>query len=156
MTYRIASTTTRRRCPSGRPPAAVWQAGTGSSGPISAHSPSVASEGYKRERRQHKRAHAHAGATRQTGTRAPGEAGWFRHPCHYQEPRSHSSQTGSRHPKITTRPAPPHLGSETGTKVFLPGAGRPQAGYTFHVTNGGDDGVEPAAVARQEHGARLS
>ena len=48
-------------------------------------------------------AHAHAGVTGQTGTRAPGEAGWFRHPCHYQEPSAHSSQPGNCHPKITTR-----------------------------------------------------
>ena len=45
ITYRIASTTTRRLCSSGRPPALVWQAGTGSSGAISAHSASVVSEG---------------------------------------------------------------------------------------------------------------
>ena len=102
MTYRIASTTTRRLCSSGRPPAAVWQAGTGSNGAISAHSASVVSEGYKRRRRQHGRAHAQAGVARQTGTRAPGVAGWFRHPCHYQEPCSHTSQSGSCHPKTTT------------------------------------------------------
>ena len=45
MTYRIASTTTRRLCSSGRPPAGVWQAGAGNSGAISAHSASVVSEG---------------------------------------------------------------------------------------------------------------
>jgi hypothetical protein len=45
MTYRIASTTTRRQCSSGRPPARVWQADTGSNGAISAHSTSAVSEG---------------------------------------------------------------------------------------------------------------
>jgi hypothetical protein len=45
MTYRIASTTTRRQWVSGRPPAVVWQAGTGSNGVNSAHSESVVSEG---------------------------------------------------------------------------------------------------------------
>jgi hypothetical protein len=45
MTYRIASTTTRRLCSSGRPPAGVWQAGAGNNGAISAHSASVVSEG---------------------------------------------------------------------------------------------------------------
>src|SRR5215472_11251970 len=31
-------------------------------------------------RRQHQRAHAHAGVARQAGTRAPGEAGWVSSP----------------------------------------------------------------------------
>jgi hypothetical protein len=43
--YRIASTTARRQFAPGRPPTVVWQAGKGSSGAISAHSPSVVSEG---------------------------------------------------------------------------------------------------------------
>ena len=112
MTYRIASTTTRRLCCSGRPPDRAWQAGTGSNGAISAYSESVASEGYKRKRRQHRRVQAQAGVAGQTGTRAPGVAGWFRHPRHYQEPHSHSSQPSSRYPKITNTSPP---GSDTGT-----------------------------------------
>jgi hypothetical protein len=45
ITYRIASTTALRQLVSGRPPARVWQAGTGSNGASSAHSASVVPEG---------------------------------------------------------------------------------------------------------------
>ena|SRR5579863_1820590 len=54
----------------------------------------------------------------QTGTRAPGVAGWFRHPRHYQEPCLHASPTaltGDHKP-----PGTPSPGSETATKSTKP------------------------------------
>src|SRR5215472_1617539 len=112
MTYRIASTTTRRLSSSGRPPAAVWPAGTGSCGPISAHSASLTSEGYKRERRQHRRAHAQAGMAGQTPGLLVCRAGFVtpvttRSPAHIPD----------RLATATRRSRPP--GSETGTKLAV-------------------------------------
>ncbi len=77
---------------------------------VTARSRDTGAERTGRGRRQHQRAHAQAGAAGQTGTRAPGEAGWFRHPCHYQEPAH-----------IPARPAPATI--PRSQPAAVPGAG---------------------------------